>query len=243
MAVIHNAPGSIGLSGSSRLSARLAFRLAFRRRTPAGAFVSTRGFFMPAAVNDPYSAPATAPGSFAAEVPLPELTATMASTGPAAKTATANYVQTASLTRVFIGIGAGARPLSGLLSGPMSVLVGFFMSVLSVFFAVRAVLVSRSKNCMECKGYGIQRCRLCEGQGSISWEGKFMHEYDCPLCFGKRHTRCGKCGGMHNKTLFQHTNESVPREPFTPSRQPLINPGQPSVSASPALRAVRTPAD
>jgi len=152
MAVIHNAPGSIGLSGSSRLSARLAFRLAFRRRTPAGAFVSTRGFFMPAAVNDPYSAPATAPGSFAAEVPLPgaaylplccshsliarryplasltgrplpntELTATMASTGPAAKTATANYVQTASLTRVFIGIGAGARPLSGLLSGPMSV--------------------------------------------------------------------------------------------------------------------------
>ena len=40
-----------------------------------------------------------------------------------------------------------------------------------------------------------RRCKLCAGQGKISWEGKMAHNEPCPMCLGRRWTRCACCGG------------------------------------------------
>ena len=53
-------------------------------------------------------------------------------------------------------------------TGPVSLLLFLFGLVLAILAAVRAALVRRVKNCKGCKGYGIIRCRLCDGQGKVS---------------------------------------------------------------------------
>mmetsp|Transcript_23349 Transcript_23349/g.55867 ORF Transcript_23349/g.55867 Transcript_23349/m.55867 type:complete len:232 (+) Transcript_23349:134-829(+) len=109
----------------------------------------------------------------------------------------------ASLTRTIVS--APTRHVAGLLSGPMSVLLGFVVAVAATVAVVRAYVARRVRNCQSCKGYGVARCALCNGEGVISWEGKFVHEELCPVCLGKRHTRCGSCGGGFNRPVFQHS--------------------------------------
>lgn len=141
---------------------------------------------------------------------------------PAAESHAAG-VQTASLTRTIVGVaGSAGRPLLGGMSGPVKVLVGMMMTLVALIALVRTWIVNRGKNCSDCRGYGIARCRLCEGRGAISWEGKFQHNYDCPLCFGQRHTRCESCGGGYRRSLFAHLAKSPPQaEPFAPALEAL----------------------
>lgn len=75
---------------------------------------------------------------------------------------------------------------------------------LSIMGAVRSVLVRRVKACKCCKGYGITRCRLCDGAGTVEWAGKNNHQEVCPLCMAKRFVTCSECGGFHHRKTFIH---------------------------------------
>uniref|UniRef100_A0A1D1ZYF2 Uncharacterized protein n=1 Tax=Auxenochlorella protothecoides TaxID=3075 RepID=A0A1D1ZYF2_AUXPR len=74
---------------------------------------------------------------------------------------------------------------------------------------IAAILRARWKavhSCRACKGFGIQRCKLCDGRGVVGWEGKMSHEEPCPLCLGRRFTSCPCCGGLGGaRPLFAHT--------------------------------------
>lgn len=82
----------------------------------------------------------------------------------------------ASLTRVLL-IGQPSnlvRNLAGRkwrVAGPVSLLLFLFGLIVGVLAAVRTVLVKRVKSCKCCRGYGIVRCRLCNGEGSVEWRG------------------------------------------------------------------------
>jgi hypothetical protein len=86
----------------------------------------------------------------------------------------------ASLTRVFL---VGPNPVQGLVrglagarkwraAGPVSVLLFLFGLMAAIVAAVRSVLVKRVKSCKCCRGYGIVRCRLCNGDGAVEWSGE-----------------------------------------------------------------------
>jgi hypothetical protein len=84
----------------------------------------------------------------------------------------------ASLTRVFlVGPNPFVRGLTGMrkwrAAGPVSVLLFFFGLIAAIVAAVRSVLVKRVKSCKCCKGYGIVRCRLCNGDGAVEWSGEW----------------------------------------------------------------------
>lgn len=62
----------------------------------------------------------------------------------------------------------------------------------------------------------LNRCSLCEGSGTVGWEGKWSHREPCPLCLGKRFLSCKYCGGKVTKSMFTHkqrtglsVNESI----------------------------------
>lgn len=58
-------------------------------------------------------------------------------------------------------------------AGPISLLLFLFGFVVAIMAAVRTALVRRVKACKCCKGYGIVRCRLCDGKGAVEWRGGF----------------------------------------------------------------------
>lgn len=62
------------------------------------------------------------------------------------------------------------------LSGPTAFLLFMLALFLATMAAVRRVLVRRVKACKTCRGYGIIRCRLCDGQGSVLWRGERLHK-------------------------------------------------------------------
>ena len=78
--------------------------------------------------------------------------------------------------------------------GPISLLIFLFGTLLALFAAVRSALVRRVKACRGCKGFGVVRCRLCEGRGSVDWRAKFSYSEQCPLCMAKRFVVCPDCG-------------------------------------------------
>lgn len=92
-----------------------------------------------------------------------------------------------------------------------------FVSVLSSTLVVGATVITavvaavRSKlktvrECSCCQGYGVERCKLCEGKGTIMWEGKMAHREPCPMCLGRRLVKCSNCGGgiLFSRSLFTH---------------------------------------
>ena len=124
--------------------------------------------------------------------------------------------QTAHLTRIlFTGIQPN-QALRNVLTkrppvprGPMSAFVLFF-SLLSLLYALyRKFIVSRTKQCTTCRGYGIERCTLCDGTGSIRWEAKWDHVEPCPRCMGRRFSSCSDCGGFHQRPLFAHLSRNA----------------------------------
>jgi hypothetical protein len=62
------------------------------------------------------------------------------------------------------------------------------------------------RECRACHGYGVQRCKLCSGKGTIEWEGKMAHREPCPMCLGRRMNSCTCCGGgpILARNLFAH---------------------------------------
>ncbi|PNH04032.1 hypothetical protein TSOC_009840 [Tetrabaena socialis] len=92
--------------------------------------------------------------------------------------------------------------------GPLSLLLFLFGTVLALFAAVRGALVRKVKACMCCKGFGVVRCRLCDGRGSVDWHAKFSYSESCPLCAARRFVVCPDCGGHYHRRLFTHAKGS-----------------------------------
>lgn len=95
-------------------------------------------------------------------------------------------------------------PLQPSAVGPISLLVFLFGTLLALLAAVRGALVRKVKSCKCCKGFGVVRCRLCDGRGSVDWRAKFSYSEQCPLCVAKRFVVCPDCGGHHHRRLFSH---------------------------------------
>lgn len=83
--------------------------------------------------------------------------------------------------------------------------------VISATVATAVVATVRCKlkavrECSCCQGYGVERCKLCSGKGTIQWEGKMAHREPCPMCLGRRLVKCSACGGglLFSRSLFTH---------------------------------------
>jgi len=131
-------------------------------------------------------------------------------------TCSAAAPQAAHLTRILF---TGVQPNQALRNvltkrppvprGPFSLLVVVF-SVFSLLYAIyRRFIVARARTCTTCRGYGIERCGLCEGTGSIRWEAKWDHVEPCPRCMGRRFSTCTSCGGFHQRPLFSHLTRNA----------------------------------
>mmetsp|Transcript_32579 Transcript_32579/g.71931 ORF Transcript_32579/g.71931 Transcript_32579/m.71931 type:complete len:233 (-) Transcript_32579:738-1436(-) len=88
--------------------------------------------------------------------------------------------------------------------GPISLLLFLFGLVVALLATVRSALVRRVKSCKCCRGFGIIRCRLCNGKGKVDWRAKFSYSDSCPLCMAKRFVVCNECGGYYHRRLFSH---------------------------------------
>ena len=119
-----------------------------------------------------------------------------------------------SLAPTPAGAGAGASKSTGTRGGTgRSALVSVLSSAVVVGATVATAVVAtvRSKlkavrECGCCQGYGVERCKLCEGKGTIQWEGKMAHREPCPMCLGRRLVKCSACGGglLFSRSLFTH---------------------------------------
>lgn len=101
--------------------------------------------------------------------------------------------------------------------GPISLLVFLFGTVMALFAAVRGALVRKVKSCKCCKGFGVVRCRLCDGRGTVDWSAKFSYSESCPLCAAKRFVVCPECGGHYHRRLFNHARGSKGLDAYFPS--------------------------
>lgn len=125
----------------------------------------------------------------------------------------------ASLTRVMYSTVQPARfarnavasttSSSGGRSGPLSSISSLMIIALAVTTTTAAAVRARLRSvreCQSCRGYGVERCKLCIGKGTIEWEGKMAHKEPCPMCLGRRLNRCSCCGGglFFTRTVFRH---------------------------------------
>lgn len=109
-------------------------------------------------------------------------------------------------TRIARTAGAG----SGRHGSPIASIIPSIL-VLALTVGTAAVAAMRAKlravrECKTCHGYGVQRCKLCSGKGTIEWEGKMAHREPCPMCLGRRMNPCTCCGGgpLMARHLFAH---------------------------------------
>ncbi len=117
---------------------------------------------------------------------------------------------TATLTRILLS-GQPQHVLRTLtsrrlpsVSGPVSLLLFLVTLVAATLAALRLAIVNKVKSCKTCRGFGIVRCRLCNGAGRVDWTAKLSHFDCCPLCMNKRFTECNECGGYYHRPLFSH---------------------------------------
>lgn len=97
-------------------------------------------------------------------------------------------------------------------SGPITLLLFLVTLAGIVMGMVRYALVRKVKTCSSCRGFGIQRCRLCDGEGNVMWAAKMKYASSCPLCMNKRHVTCTECGGYFNRPLFSHMRRKVQKD-------------------------------
>jgi hypothetical protein len=88
--------------------------------------------------------------------------------------------------------------------GPISLLLFLLTIIAAIFAAIRGVLVRKVKGCRTCHGFGVNRCRLCGGEGRVDWAAKLSHFDACPLCMNRRYVVCSDCGGFYHRPLFSH---------------------------------------
>lgn len=118
---------------------------------------------------------------------------------------------TASIARIFLSRGQPNARLRSALSSratPITIVLAAAYSVSLITSTVRSWMIERTRSCKDCRGYGIRRCDLCDGAGTITWEGKWGHVEPCPRCIGKRFNRCESCGGYHVPALFAHVTRN-----------------------------------
>jgi DnaJ-class molecular chaperone len=88
--------------------------------------------------------------------------------------------------------------------------VTFTLAVMSICYkSMWLIIVKRTRECDECRGFGIQPCELCHSSGSIKWIGKWDHVEPCPQCMGKRYHRCSGCGGLYHRSMFKHVSRNA----------------------------------
>jgi hypothetical protein len=107
---------------------------------------------------------------------------------------------TSSNANVFKTLTQRRQPVSG----PMGVLLFLATLIAASFAAIRGLLMKRGKSCKTCRGFGLQRCRLCLGSGRVDWAAKLKHFDVCPLCMNRRFIVCAECGGHYHRTMFAH---------------------------------------
>ena len=90
------------------------------------------------------------------------------------------------------------------ISGPVAFLIGLAAIFLTFFLALRELVARRVRSCQCCKGFGIMRCALCKGKGSVGWKAKLSYKDACPLCMTKRFVNCPDCGGFTHRHIFSH---------------------------------------
>lgn len=114
----------------------------------------------------------------------------------------------ASLTRILLNTQPQnlLRSISKrrFVTGPVALLLFLFGMVMAILAAVRAALVRRGKECETCSGFGVVRCRICDGAGQVTWTAKFTHTEQCSLCMTNRYVSCSDCGGHSHRRMFQH---------------------------------------
>lgn len=114
----------------------------------------------------------------------------------------ASYSISQPATRMFQAWAQRARLPS--IPGPVSFLLAIFALFMTLLLMVRSAIIKRVKSCKCCKGFGILRCQLCQGTGSIGWKAKLSYSEGCPLCMTKRFINCPDCGGYHHRHMFNH---------------------------------------
>jgi len=107
---------------------------------------------------------------------------------------------TSSNANVFKTLAQRRQPVSG----PMGVLLFLATLIAASFAAIRSLLMKRGKGCKTCRGFGLQRCRLCLGSGRVDWAAKLKHFDVCPLCMNRRFIVCAECGGHYHRPMFAH---------------------------------------
>jgi len=156
-----------------------------------------------------YSQSSTSTVNAAAQAPAVEVPT--ASTNVATAAAAAQVVLPyAALSRVLLtgnnsavfrtALGQRRQPVSG----PLGLLLFLATLIAASFAAIRSALVKRGKSCRTCRGFGLQRCRLCLGSGRVDWAAKLKHFDVCPLCMNKRFIICAECGGHYHRAMFSH---------------------------------------
>ncbi|KAI8468811.1 MAG: hypothetical protein J3K34DRAFT_470496 [Monoraphidium minutum] len=95
--------------------------------------------------------------------------------------------------------------------GPISLLLFLLTIVAAMVAAVRGALVRKVKACRSCRGFGVSRCRLCDGEGRVDWAAKLSHYDVCPLCMNRRYVVCSDCGGFYHRPLFKHMRRNPGR--------------------------------
>jgi hypothetical protein len=117
----------------------------------------------------------------------------------------------AALSRVLLTSTQNANVFRSALSqrrqpvpGPVGVLLFLATLLAASFAAIRSALLRRGKSCKSCRGFGLQRCRLCLGSGRVDWAAKLQHFDVCPLCMNRRFVVCGECGGHYHRPMFAH---------------------------------------
>lgn len=120
------------------------------------------------------------------------------------------FEQTASLARRFLMVKPTTliRRLSSRgVTRPPTLFAVIFTAFMYLYMFIRSALKTKVRSCKHCSGFGIVRCDLCEGHQVVCWEGKYKHIEPCPKCFGRRYTRCPKCGGLFGRSIFNHKTQ------------------------------------
>lgn len=112
---------------------------------------------------------------------------------------------TSSNANVFKSLAQRRQPVSG----PMGVLLFLATLIAASFAAIRSLLMKRGKSCKTCRGFGLQRCRLCLGSGRVDWAAKLKHFDVCPLCMNRRFIVCAECGGHYHRPMFAHRRRTA----------------------------------
>lgn len=172
----------------------------------AGTATSSRRGALAIAAAAAQQAPAVAPVQQLQQQPVVAATQQATTLSAAAQ----RVLPFAALSRVLLTANNSSMFRSALsqrrqpVSGPLGLLLFLVTLLAASAAAIRSALLRRGKACRSCRGFGLQRCRLCLGSGRVDWAAKLKHFDVCPLCMNKRFIVCAECGGHYHRAMFSH---------------------------------------